>query len=289
MGTIWGPITEIKDVGVVAEQCPHCGKITPCLLRSVYKGSHVFFVRMTTPTREASSLCTVCIRAFPCEAWRYSNVVSIREAKTLQLEELQARTNPGLAERLEWKEQVRALGGDDRFAVAYEHLEGMRPGALHTRLMKALLQWDQLGEEQKAQLLQQITAWSRAWQFARQIGLGFPAQAGCFWAGIAALVVWSAFLWLPPVRDWLWGTIVVVAGCGAAALTGHALLGRRVRQWTRQVLVPEAEEANVSLDCFVTVIDDLPGSRLGMIEELWPVKDQLDTIRGVLAAEGKLK
>ncbi len=289
MRTIWGPVTEISDLGVTAEHCPHCEQITPCLLRSVARGSYVLFVKTAAPTTERSCLCTLCLKAFACEHWRYATLVPIPEAKTLPVEDLLARTNPGLAERLHWKEQVSALGGDARFAVAYGHLDGMRPGALRSRLLRQLLGWDRLAEEQRGLLGQQIAGLVRAWQFARQVAPTFPDPAvGCLPIPLAALVLLSAYLWVPEVRSWLWGSVMVVAVFWIAAFTSRSILARRVSQWTRKELIPQAEEANVSLACFLTVVDDLPGSRLDMLEELWPVKVQLERIRRVLADEGKL-
>lgn len=288
MRTIWGWVSEITDLGVVAEQCPYCERTMPCLLRSVCRRNYVLFLETTEPTRERSCFCTGCHMAFPSEHWRYAAVVSIPEAKVLPSEDLLARTNPGLAERLELKEQVSALGCDARFTVAYERLEQLRPGALRRRLLHQLLDWERLADQQRDLLGQQIGARSRAWQLARQIAPLFPGHAGCLSVAVVALIVGSAFLGMRAVRNWLWGSLLVAAGLGAAALIDQAIFSLRVRQWTRKVLIPEAHDANVSLDCFVAVVEDVPGSRLGLIEELWPVRDQLETIREVLIAEGKL-
>ena len=80
----------------------------------------------------------------------------------------------------------------------------------------------------------------------------------------------------------------MVAGLMAAALTQQLILTRNVCQWTRKVLIPEAQEANVSLSCFLAVVEDVPGSRLGMMEDLWPIRNELEAIRRVLSAEGRL-
>src|SRR5262249_16896616 len=124
---------------------------------------------------------------------------------------------------------------------------------------------------------------------ARQIAPGFPRYAGCLSVAVVALILGPAFLWVPTVRSWLWGSVLVVAGLGAAAAIAQALFSLQVREWTRKVLIPEAQDVKVSLDSFVAVVDDVPGSRPGLTEELWPMKDQLETIRGVLIAEGKLE
>jgi hypothetical protein len=289
MRAIWGWATRITDLGVVAEQCPYCERTMPCLLRSVCRINYVFFLETSGLERESSCFCTGCHKAFPSEHWRYAAVLPIQEARNLPPEDLLARTNPGLADRFALKEQVSALGCDARFAVAYEQLEQLRPGALREGLLRQLLGWERLADEQRALLGQQIGDRSRGWQLARQIAPGFPPHPGCLPVAGVALIVGSAFLLVPTVRTWLLGSVLVVAGFGAAALIAQALFSLRVREWTRKVLIPEAQDAKVSLDCFVAVIDDVPGSRLGLTEELWPMKDQLETIRGVLIAEGKLE
>jgi hypothetical protein len=254
----------------------------------VFRGNYVFFIKTAAPTQESSRLCTACLQALPCQHWRYAAVVPIRKAKVLPLEDLLTRTNPALAERLQLREQIRALGGDAAFELAYEQVERLRPGALRSSLLKQLLGWNGLAVEQRTLLRQLIGAHARAWQFACQMAPTFPGQAGCGQAALAALAVWSVFLWVPAVHSWLWGSITLVAGLVAAALTRQRLLTRHVCQWTRQVLIPEAQEANVSLACLLAVVEDVPGSRLGMMEDLWPIRNELETIRGVLSAEGRL-
>jgi hypothetical protein len=91
------------------------------------------------------------------------------------------------------------------------------------------------------------------------------------------------------VRGWLWGSLIFFAGLGAAALVKHLLLNRLVCQWTRDTLIPEAQQAGVALACFVAVVEDLPDSRMCVMEEIWPLRVELETIRGVLAAAGKLE
>lgn len=289
MRKFWGAATEITDLGVVAESCPHCEQIMPCLLRSVCRGHYACFVKTTGPMIERSCLCTGCHKPFLGEYWRYAAVLPIRKARAMPQDELMAQTNPALAERIQLKEVVRSLGGDPRFAVAYDQLEQMRPGALRSSLLQQLLAWDRLPEEQKSVLAEQVTARFRAWQFSRQIAPTFPDHSASLTAMVAALVMALVFLLIPWTRSWLWGGATVGAGLLAAWLVGDTFYIRRVRQWTRQTLIPEAQDANISLGCLVDVVDDVSGSRLGLMEDLWPMKVQLDTIRGVLISDGLLK
>jgi len=235
-------------------------------------------------------MCTGCLKTFPGEPyWHYAAVVPIREAQRMGPESLLAKTNPVLADRIHFKEQIRDLGGDHRFAVAYQQLEGMRPGALRADLLRKLLDWHQLEEAQRAELGQHIGALARAWQFARQMAIGFPGRLAVWLYVVAALVVGLVFLCVPAARSWLGGTITAVAGLIAAAVVDHILLTQSVCRWTRNVLIPEAQDADVSLDGVVAVVDDVPGSRLGLTEDLWPMKEKLRTICGALIAEGKLQ
>lgn len=289
MRKIWGPLTEIEDLGVVAEQCLQCNAIKPCLLRSVSRGSHVLFMKMTSLTNESSCLCTECLTSFPCQRWRYTSVIPMAESRSIAIDELLHGTNPTLAERMELEEQIQELGGDTRFARAYEQLDGMRSGVLRSNLVKEVMAWNRLESEPRALLGEQITARARAFQFARQIAPGFPSGVGCLSSGLTALTVWSTFLWLPAVRHLLPGAGVVLAGFGAAAVVSYLSQIGRIRHWVRQELIPEAELANISLPAFLEVVDDLSGSRLEILEELWPLKVQIEAIRSALEVEKKLR
>src|SRR5947209_6260701 len=123
MPSFWGPAREIKELGVVAEQCPCCRQTTPCTVQAVFQGNRIFFVKMTA-AQETACVCAACRSSFTCEPWRYLALLPAAEAAALPLANLLALTNPGLAERVQLKQQVSELGGDDRFATAYELLEG---------------------------------------------------------------------------------------------------------------------------------------------------------------------
>jgi hypothetical protein len=53
---------------------------------------------------------------------------------------------------------VHTLGGDRRFAAAYEQLKQMRPGALRSGLLQQQLAWDRLTEKQRTFLAEQVAA-----------------------------------------------------------------------------------------------------------------------------------
>ena len=289
MRTFFGSVNETHDLGVVGEHCPHCDRVTSCLLRRMRRGNYISFVKMAELSRESSCMCTNCLKTFPGKPyWSYAEVAPIRKARTLGIEEILAKTNPILADRIRLKEQIRELGGDERFVVAYDNVEGMRPGRLRDDLLRKLLDWPHMPEEQRAELSQQIGELSRAWQFAREIAIGFPRSPGSP-AYAVAIVAGLILFCLPMPNRWVWGTITAGAGLIVTLVVEQNLLKQSVSRWARQVLIPEAEVMNVSLDRFVTVVDDIPSSKLGLTEDLWPVKDQLQNICETLNAAGNLQ
>jgi hypothetical protein len=289
MGTFFGRVNEMNDLGVVAEHCPHCDRLRSCLLRTVRRGNYICFVKIAELSRESSCMCTDCLKTFPGKPhWSYAEVVPIREARETGIDDLLAKTNPILADRIHFNEQIRELGGDERFVVAYENIEGMRPGRLREDLLRRLLDWPRLGEAQRAELAQHIGALSRAWQFAREMAIRFPTSPAAS-AYTIAIMAGLVLFCVPLPHRWLWGTIAVGVGLIATLIAEHHLLRRSVSRWTLQVLIPEAQEMRVPLDRFVSVVDDIPGCKLGLTEDLWPMKDQLQNICETLIAVGKLQ
>ena len=290
MRTFFGAVTEINDLGAVAEHCPRCDGLKCCLLRTVTQGSYVCFVKIADPLRESSCMCTDCLKPFPGKPrWSYAAVVPIRDALGMGLDDLLTKTNPILGDRIRFKQQIRELGADERFAVAYENVEGMRPGRLRSNLLGSLLDWSRLSETQRDELEKDIGALSRAWQFARQMAIGFPTSSGSLAYFMSLPIIGLILICVLVTRSWLWGGLTSAACVVAATVLEFNLFKRSVGRWALQVLIPEAQEVKVPLDRFVAVVDDIPGCRLGLTEELWPMKDQLQNIRETLIAEGKLQ
>jgi hypothetical protein len=290
MRTFCGAVTETNDVGVVVEQCPHCGRLTPCLLRTVSQGNYICFVRISELLRESSCMCTECLQPFAGKPyWSYAEVVPIRDARGMELDALLTKTNPILADRSHFKEQIESLGGDEGFAVSYQNVEGMRPGKLRSKLSRDLLDWPRLSEIQRDELKQQIGALSRAWQFARQMAVGFPTSSGALTFFLSVPMFGLILIWMLVTRSWLWGGLTLALIVLAATVLESILFKRVVRRWTRNVLTHEAEDVNVRLDDFVAVVDDIAGSGAGLSEGLWAMRNHLQDIRQTLIAAGKLQ
>lgn len=288
MRTFCGAVTETNDRGVVAEHCPHCDSLKTCLLRTVSQGNYIFFAKVAEMAKESSCLCTECHKPFPGKPyWSYAEIVPVRDARDMKLDDLLAKTNPILEDRIRFREQIQELGGDHRYAVAYDNIEGMRNGWLRLNFLKKLRDWSQLEEAQRNELDQQIGAMSRAWKFARHMGHVFPTSSGSMFYYLSVPVFGLILIWMLFTRNWIPGVIALAISAFAATMLESQLFQRVVRQWTRNILIPEAKEANIPLEDFVAVIDDIPESKHGMTEELWPIKHQLPTIRATLTAENK--
>ena len=288
MRSFSGDVIETNDLGVVAEYCPYCDRLMSCLLRTVSRGNYVCFVKMAELSRESSCMCTGCLKTFPGKPnWSYAGVVPIREASSMELDELLTKTNPILADRIHFKEQIRELGGDDRFAVAFDNVDGMRPGRLRSDLMRKLVDWPRMAESQRTELSEHIGALSHAWKFARHIAFGFPVSSGSLPFVAAAMMVGLVLICAFERQSWSWTAVALGAGVAATLVAETILFKRQIRRWTTQVLIPEAQAANVPLDRFIAVVDDIPGRKLPVKDDLWPVKDQLENIRQALIAEGK--
>jgi hypothetical protein len=289
MQTFFGAVTETNDLGVVAEQCPHCNTLKRCLLRTVHQGHYICFMKIADPVRESSCLCTDCLKPFPGKPyWSYAEVVPIREARDVDLDQLLTKTNPILADRIRFKEQIRELGGDERFAVAYDSVERMRPGRLRSKLLKSLEDWPQLSDQQRNEAATQIGELSHAWQFARHIAVGFPTSSGSLVFYLSVIAFGIIVIGMLITRNWVWGGLLLAICVATATILESFLFKQSVAHWARRVLVSEAQELNVPLDRFIAAVDDIPGCKLGLTEELWPMREQLANIRETLIAAGKL-
>jgi hypothetical protein len=69
----------------------------------------------------------------------------------------------------------------------------------------------------------------------------------------------------------------------------HFLANRRVRQWTKEVLIPEAERSGIDLAQLITVLKDLPPATPHSYDELGPLQNHTATILEAIAASGSKK
>jgi hypothetical protein len=197
MWIVFGPVSGKKDLGVVAEKCPHCDSVAPCRVSGRMAGIHIFFVPLAQGVTQASCTCGLCSGEFRFESWRYKALVPHFEALSLTMEALLGRTNPVLKEQLEWSTRAEEWGADPRFKAALRSLDEFREGPLSKRLRDELRRWDKLDEGQREALVYTIDESARVLRFAQSMAPRVPSNAGCIATLLACLAVWTAFLWLP--------------------------------------------------------------------------------------------
>ena len=169
------------------------------------------------PTGETSCLCTVCLKAFPCEHWHYVALVSIREARALPVEDLLARTNPGLAERRELNEQISALGGDTEFAVSLISSSRKCARCIALAVVEAVARPGPAAQEQNSLLSQRIVEQAPGLALRSTGQERVPVSPWLPDRAASALVAGSAFLWIPASPNWLGAGITAGTGFAAAA------------------------------------------------------------------------
>ena len=205
MPKFWGAVTEIIDLGVVAEWCPHCEQIMPCLLRSVCRGHYACFVKTTGPTLE---------RSLP--VYRLPQAVSGRA--------LALRGGPP-DQRGQSPSAGRPTGADQPVPGRAYPAEraGSRPGRrspLCGRLRTARADAARrlaLGLASAAARLGPAAGGAEDLPRGASRGSGprlsirpamapaFPGYTVSVAAIVAALAMGPAFLWVPAPRRWLWG------------------------------------------------------------------------------------
>ena len=279
MWLVWGPATDATELGVVADRCPHCRRLSPCRVTGITQGVHVYFVTVASTVTEAFCTCHSCGAQFPCELWQYSRILTPSEALMLPLDALLTRTNPSLRERLTWEARLQQHRADSQFAAAVQSMEQLRHGELRRGLMNDLLDWDQMDQRQRAEVVKEAEASARSLQLAKSVAKRLPRMAGCWLAALVCLAVWSAVLWVPALGNLLWGGATILAGTMLGAAIWRAILSRRMRRWTREVLAPESQRSGIDLQRFVAVLRDLPAPNPHSLDELRDLKDHEEIIR----------
>jgi hypothetical protein len=287
MWIIWGPASDVKEVGVVAERCPHCRRLSACRVTAYSEGVHLYGVTMASAVTHAICTCSACGGQFPCELWRYSNPLPLDAAFAIPIETLLERSNPLLKERLAWEARLEEHQADGQFAAAVKSMEQLRPGEIRRSLMNDLLRWGQMNGEQRAAVVTEADASARSVQLAKSVAGRLPRTTGCLLAALVCLAVWSMLLLAPVLRTVLWGGAIVLGGAMLGAFTWHAILKRRIEHWTREVLIPESKEAGVDLRKFITVLGDLPPPGPHGLDELRELKGHEATIRESLRKLGE--
>jgi hypothetical protein len=288
MWFVWGPSTSLRTLGAVADQCPRCNQLTLCTVSGLFRGLHVFFISLAENVQSIECVCSACGGRFRGELWHYNDFVPVEDAVDMSIDELLALTNPALKKRLEWAERQEELSAiDSRFAPALDAVEQLRSGEMRTALMDKLQHWDVLAETERDALVRKASESARALQFIRSLTERMPHSAGCLSAFMASAVVWSTLLWEPQTRDLLWGGIIIFVGFAVGAGVLQLLTSGRIRHWTRDVLILEAESSGIDFDRLAAVLEDMPPPNPHADDELHVWRENAAAVLAELNSCGK--
>ncbi len=287
MFILWGGTSGEKSFGIVAERCPRCGTVGPCLVTGQTQGIHIYFVTLAESISRAFATCASCHLSFECQAWRYPFILPPSEVASLSTGELLTKTNPELRVRIDREKLLSRFDGDETFEAARLSVESLRSGKLRDRLWAGLAGWERLKGRERIDLAREAGELALALKFAESVSSRVPSNAGCLIALVVCLAVWSALAWAPEVRKNLplavgTGFLGIIAGGGIQ----QAIFGRRMRRWVNDVLIPEGKKSGVAFPRLLDLIDNLPHPGPRNDDVLRHLKEGIDLIRKELAATG---
>jgi hypothetical protein len=274
------------EMALIADLCPNCQRVTRCHVaeRGSVVAGLILGIPFVLPSSSLSCCCGECGCEFKSQTWDYQKTLSPGEAMSLDIEAILSFTNPTLREQLALLrlKALPELGG------AFRLLEQLKPGSLRTALKDALLQWPSLDEGRGEQFLTDATGCTEALRFARLMaGRSTTGIVGCLSGTLGCVGVWAGCVVAFGTELSVWGWLGVVgAGVMAGSLLNSLLWSGRDRRWLKAVLIPEADQARISLGWLLAVLEGSAPSK-GSEDELASLRQLAPAIRAELAASGK--
>jgi hypothetical protein len=248
-------------------------------------GGLIFGIPFVLPSSSTACCCAECGCEFTSQTWDYQKSLSPADAAALDVEAILSLTNPGLNETL----TLAGLKALPQLGGAFQLLEQLTPGSLRTALKEALLQWPSLDEDRRERLLAKVNDCAEALRFARSMaGRYTTGVVGCLGGALACAGVWAGCLWVFGTSLSLLGWVGVFgAGVMAGALLGRLFWSGRDRRWVKEVLLPEADRAGISLGWLLAILEGGGSSKRGE-DGLASLRELVPTIRSELASSGKV-
>lgn len=263
-----------RDLGYVAEQCPHCGLVGSCRVTAQYEGLHLYFVELAGSYTKCVCTCGGCGSLFPGDLWRYGDPLTAHEASQLDIDRLIERTNPSLRERLERADVQAQYETDPTYQAAQRSIDRLRTGEIRKKLSEELLRWGDLDDAQRESLRHRSGELANTTEFMESISKPFSIRGGCLVAVVVSVAIWLTFVWLPAARSLGWGIIVGAAGLFVGMLSLQAVAARQAKLWTIHTCVPKGRDAGIDFQLFLSLLEDLPPSSSYSTDLLRHLKEQ---------------
>jgi hypothetical protein len=281
MWLIYGHTERRKRRGIVADECPLCEDVRPFLVTEHYVVSHLYFIPLGRGRLQASvRRCQACQGAFACDSTLYDQFLSVRQARTLPIDELLEQTNPNLARAREARLQLereaqRAVAGqshaDDEVLLRWLMTRLRQLGEAlvnRTHYQDRLLSWYQLPATERERLRREIEAFiedrkklQRAAIFTDVVSRTFPRAPGC----LPALFLWMALMivafFLAALLR-LEGSIVLflLIGLVAIFLCYRSWARSSYQRWFCKKFIPSMEAHAIDLPALLTVLSSIKKS-----------------------------
>lgn len=273
-------------MALIADICPHCRRITRCQVieQTSVSGAIIAGVPLIVPHSSTTFLCGECGCEFQSESWNHHRSLSPAEAVGLDLEQILGLTNPVLYERL----MFERLKADARLDEVFVLLGKLRPSSLQLDLKRALLNWLQFDEEHRDHFLTSTRRCTEAISFTEVMASRTRSGAvGCLGGILVSAGVWIGCVAVFGTNVSLMGSLgILFAGLVTGSAVSALLWSARDRRWLNDVLLPEADRANICLGWLLQVLER---SRLSeeVESKLVSFREIAPAIRSHMTAEGK--
>jgi hypothetical protein len=278
------------EMGLIAEKCPRCQRVTRCAVieRGSIWGGLVFGVPFILPMSSVECVCGQCGHIFRSRPMVEERAIPAEVAAGLDTDALLGLTNPEL-QRAQIFSRLRT---DRRLQNAFALFDRLASGPLRSGLEAELLRWPSLAEPDQADLLGRVEKCAKAEEFARAMaGRHSLGAIGCLLGVAVTAGVWLAAWWTLDAPGALGWALIGVIGLAAGGMPYQLLSASRDRRWVREVLLPEADRANLPLEWLLAVIEQTVtpragGDELGSFREIAPaIRAELDAGHGSLGGE----
>ena len=271
-------------MGLIVEKCPGCKRVTRCVVakQNSIVGGLIFGIPFMLPMSFVHCVCGECGHAFKSRAGVEERAFPAEIAASLDSDALLALTNP----ELQRARILAELRTDPMLRDAFALLDRLSPGLLRFGLESNLARWPSLPETGRADLLGRVEKCAEAENFARAMAGRSPFEAtGCILGASVTAAVWIA-AWLsldsPGPLGW---ALVGILGLMAGITPFQLLSASRGRRWVREVLIPEADRAGVSLEWVTAIIEKTVTPR-GDTDDLGSLRDLAPAIRAEMDSGG---
>ncbi|MBI1374955.1 MAG: hypothetical protein GC159_19735 [Phycisphaera sp.] len=322
MFIVWGTKHKTRDAGVVAERCDVCMAPQPFVVTDHYEAGHIYWISLTQGTYKISSMkCPSCGNELICNKDDYDQVLARDIAARLPIHELIERTNHRLGQSMRMRENLEAMasqqaqapprapgsppplpgarpttgGPDPRFALAVAKLRDFDDSDTSRELMARLSQWQTLDTDLREKLLTEVDEFvdssmriNQTIGFIRTIANSYPDSAGCL-SGFFVFLVPMALFFIPALQSWLWGPIVVIAAFVAGFVVMQKVSARRIRAWTINKLIPEADADQIDYTLFVGVLLGVNTSDQAIDQHVRNLATGVKNFLGVLIEQGRIE